>query len=304
MTIRVADKKLIIVSALNGGMQQSRDGAFVPVTPQEIAEEAERCYQAGAAVVHVHARGPDGTNTTDPAVYIEIIARIRERCPVLVQTTNGVGVRRDPATGSFIWPPDSERIALFEIEPRQDLYGIAAGTTDFYHPEGNYPGDIPYVNSVALLKETIGRAYAKGTAIEYEIVEPSAVHRLLRLANEGVFDRNRRNIWLLHGAGFGSVPPVARYVAFSINEGQTLFPDALWGTVGAGRDAFWINTLGIAMGAHTSRVGFEDGLWRANGELAKFNADQVDDMVRIAALYGREPATPEEARRIFEISEA
>lgn len=301
MEIRKPDKKIIIVCAVNGGMQKSRDGAFVPESPDEIAKEAERCYKAGAAVVHVHARDTDGANTTSPEVYKEIVARIRERCPILVQTTNGVGVRRDPETGLFVWPPDSERIGLFNLEPRQDLFGIAAGTTDFYHPEGNYPGDIPYVNSVPLLRETIRRAYAQNSAIEYEIVEASAIHRLLRLANEGEFDRNRRNIWLLHGAGFGSVPPIARFVAFSINEGQLLFPQALWGTVGSGKDAFWINSLGLSMGGHVVRIGFEDGLYRANGEIAKYNADQVEDMVTIAAGYGREPATPEDARRIFEI---
>lgn len=302
MDLRVPDKKVIIVTAVNGGMQQSRDGAFVPRSPQEIGEEAERCYRAGAAVIHVHARDENGENTADPEVYKAIIAEIRARCPILIQTTNGVGVKRDPATGAFVWPNDDERKGLLHIEPRQDLFGIAAGSMDFYHPAGNYPGDIPYVNSVDLLRESMKQVYAKDSALEYEIVEASALHRLLRLADEGVVDKNRRNIWLLHGAGFGCVPPVARFVVFSIEEGQRLFPQALWGTVGSGKDAFWINSLGLAMGAHVVRVGFEDGLYRADGSIAAYNADQVDDMVRIAATYGREPATPEEARRIYEIA--
>jgi 3-keto-5-aminohexanoate cleavage enzyme len=103
----------------------------IPKQPDEIGEAAARCWEAGAAMVHVHARGPDGKNSGDPAIYAEIIRQIRARSPILIQTTNGIGVRRDPATGQFIWPSDSERLGLLAIEPQQDLFGIAGGSADF-----------------------------------------------------------------------------------------------------------------------------------------------------------------------------
>jgi 3-keto-5-aminohexanoate cleavage enzyme len=127
--------KVIITVAVNGGMQQSRDGAIVPTQPVEIGEVAARCHEAGASVVHVHARDGAGRNTGDPAIYAEIIRQIRSRSPILIQTTNGIGVRRDPATGRFIWPSDTERLALLEIDPPQDLFGIACGSADFYNPD-------------------------------------------------------------------------------------------------------------------------------------------------------------------------
>ena len=294
-------RKVIIVAAINGGMQQDREGAHVPVTPAEIAEESLRCYQAGAAVVHVHARGPDGKNSGDPALYAEIIARIREKCPILIQTTNGIGVRRDPATGGFIWPTDEERKGLLQLEPRQDLFGIATASADFYNPEGGYPTDTPFVNSVDLLRHTIRTVYEMGAALEYEVIEASALHRMLRLADEGVFDRTRTNIWLLHGGGFGSVPPVARNMIFAIDEGQRLFPQAIWGVTGTGRDQMWIGTMGLAMGCDTVRVGFEDNIYRANGKAARYNADLVEEIAAIAAIYGKEPASVDEARAIFEL---
>ena len=293
--------KVMITVALNGGMQQDREGAVVPKQPDEIGEAAARCWEAGASVVHVHARGPDGKNSGDPAIYAEIIREIRARSPILIQTTNGIGVRRDPATGQFIWPTDSERLGLLEIEPQQDLFGIAGGSADFHNPEGGYPEETPYVNSPQLLKRTIEAVYAKGSALEYEIVEASSLHRLMRYANEGLFDRHRSNIWLLHGGGFGATPPVARNVIFNIDEGLRMFPQAIWGVTATGRDMFRIATLGLAMGCDLVRVGFEDGIHLPDGTVARDNAEMVRAAARIAGIYGLRPASVEEARARFGI---
>lgn len=294
-------KKVMITVALNGGMQQDREGAVVPKQPDEIGEAAARCWEAGASVVHVHARGPDGKNSGDPAIYSEIIRQIRARSPILIQTTNGIGVRRDPATGQFIWPSDSERLGLLEIEPQQDLFGIAGGSADFHNPEGGYPEETPYVNSPQLLRRTIEAVYAKGSALEYEIVEASSLHRLMRYAEEGLFDRHRSNIWLLHGGGFGATPPVARNVIFNIDEGLRMFPQAIWGVTATGRDMFRIVTLGLAMGCDLVRVGFEDGIHLADGTVARDNAEMVRAAATIAAIYGLQPASVEEARARFGI---
>ena len=293
--------KVMITVALNGGMQQDRDGAVVPKQPDEIGEAAARCWEAGACVVHVHARGPDGKNSGDKAIYAEIIRQIRARSPILIQTTNGIGVRRDPETGQFIWPSDSERLGLLEIEPQQDLFGIAGGSADFHNPEGGYPEETPYVNSPQLLKRTIEAVYAKGSALEYEIVEASSLHRLMRYAEEGLFDRDRDNVWLLHGGGFGATPPIARNVIFNIDEGLRMFPRAIWGVTATGRDMFRIATLGLAMGCDLVRVGFEDGVHLPDGSVARDNAEMVRAAVAIAAIYGLAPASVDEARARFRI---
>jgi 3-keto-5-aminohexanoate cleavage enzyme len=293
--------KVMITVALNGGMQQDREGAVVPKQPDEIGEAAARCWEAGASVVHVHARGPDGRNSGDPAIYAEIIRQIRARSPILIQTTNGIGVRRDPATGQFIWPSDAERLGLLEIEPQQDLFGIAGGSADFHNPEGGYPEETPYVNSPQLLRRTIEAVYAKGSALEYEIVEASSLHRLMRYADEGLFDRDRDNVWLLHGGGFGATPPVARNVIFNIDEGLRMFPRAIWGVTATGRDMFRIATLGLAMGCDLVRVGYEDGIHLPDGSVARDNAEMVRAAVAIAAIYGLAPASVDEARARFRI---
>lgn len=293
--------KVIITVALNGGMQQDREGAVIPKQPAEIGEAAARCHAAGASMVHVHARDPQGKNSGDRAIYGEIIRQIRARSPILIQTTNGIGVRRDPATGQFIWPTDQERLGLLNLDPPQDLFGIAGGSADFYNPEGGYPEEVPYVNSPALLRQTIQAVYAKRSALEYEIVEASSLHRLLRYANEGLFDRDRDNVWLLHGGGFGATPPGPRNVLFNIDEGQRLFPRAIWGVTATGRDMFRIATLGLSLGCDLVRVGFEDGIHLPDGSVARDNAQMVRAAVQIAALYGLQPASVAEARARFGI---
>lgn len=296
-----AGNKFIITVALNGGMQQDRDGAIVPKQPAELGEAAARCYEAGAALVHVHARDREGKNSGDPAIYSEIITEIRKRSPVLVQTTNGIGVRRDPKTGGFIWPSDEERLGLLNIEPRPDVFGVAGGSADFYHPEGGYLKETPYVNSPEFLRSTIQEVYARGSALEFEIVEATVIHRLLRYAEEGLFDRHRKNIWLLHGGGFGAVPAITRNLLFNVEEGLRYFPQAIFGMTSTGRDMFKMITLGLSMQCDLVRVGFEDGIHLPDGTVARHNHEMVSKAREIGALFGMEPATVEEARERFGI---
>jgi 3-keto-5-aminohexanoate cleavage enzyme len=296
-----AGNKFIITAALNGGMQQDRDGAIVPKQPRELGEAAARCWEKGASLVHVHARDREGRNSGDKEIYAEIIREIRARCPVLIQTTNGIGVRRDPKTGGFIWPSDEERLGILEIEPRQDVFGIAGGSADFYNPEGGYHNETPYVNSPELLKQTIRKVYEMGSALEYEVVEATVIHRLLRYAEEGLFDRHRANIWLLHGGGYGAVPAIARNLLFNIDEGLRYFPQAIVGVTSTGREMFKMVTLGLSMGCDLVRVGFEDGIHLPDGSVATHNHDMVEAAATIGRLFGMEPATVEEARTRFGI---
>ncbi len=138
-----------------------------------------------------------------------------------------------------------------------------------------------------------------GSALEYEVVEASTLHRLMRFAKEGLFDPARKNVWLLHGGGFGATPAIARNVLFSVDEGLRLFPDAIWGVTGTGRDLFRLCTLGVSMGCDLVRVGMEDSIHLPDGRVARNNREMVEAMVKIAALFGRTPASVDEARARF-----
>lgn len=294
-------KKLVILAAVNGGAQQDRDGAHVPITPAEIAEAAYDCWKAGASVVHIHARAADKGPTSDIKVFSEIIKRIRDKCDILIQTTNGFGVRRDPSTGEYIWPTDGERLALHSVEPKQDLFSIATGSWDFYHPEGGYDGTVSYVNSEHLLQENIKAVLKRGASLEFEITEVSQIHKLSRYADEGVFDRNTKNLWLDYCLGFGAMVPTVRTLAMATEDGQRLFPDWKWEVLATGRDQFPMNTVGVLMGCDIVRVGFEDNIYLPNGNPGHYNYQLVEAMADIAQRFGREPATVQEARAVFSL---
>ncbi len=295
-------EKVAIVVAVNGGMQMDREGASVPITPDAIAEDAALCREAGASILHVHARDAEGRNSGDPQIFSNIIGKARASCDLLVQTTNGIGVRVDKKTGEYIWPTDEERLALLYIDPRPDLYGIAAGSMDFWHPEGGYPDETAYINSSNFLRETLPQVYGVGSTVEYELTDVNVVHRLSRLADEGIFDRNASNLWMLHGGGIGSTPPAARALVYSRAEQQMLFPNAKWGVLGAGKAQFTMAAHGIAMGCNTVRVGFEDNIYLPDGTPARRNHDLVAAAKNLVQALGREVMTPQEAAEMFELS--
>jgi 3-keto-5-aminohexanoate cleavage enzyme len=297
----MAAKKLVILAAVNGGAQQDREGAKVPTTPAEIAEAAHECHKAGASVVHVHARAEDKGPTSDVKVFAEIIKRIRDKCDILIQTTNGFGVRVDETTGEYIWPRDEERLALHHIEPRQDLFSIATGSWDFYHPEGGYKGTVSYVNSEKLLQGTIKAVLKRGASLEFEITESSQIHKLSRYADEGVFDRKTTHLWLDYCMGFGAMVPTARTLALAAEDGQRMFPHWKWEVLATGRDQFPMNTIGVAMGCDIVRVGFEDNIYLPDGRAAPRNYHLVEAMAKISQAAGRDVATVADARRVFDV---
>ena len=242
------EKKLIVIAAVNGGAQLDREGAHVPTTSFEIAEDAFRCHEAGAAIIHIHARDSNKRATPDVKVFGEIIRRIRDRCDILIQTTNGIGVHRDAATGRLVWPTDEERLALLAIEPKQDLFSLAGGSWDFYHPEGGYPGPASFMNSEELIRKNIRGVLETGAAIELEIVEIGFLEKLRRLADEGIFDPDSAKVWLQLSFGFGGMPATTRMVVNARDEAQRLFPKLKWEVLGAGKNSVPHRNLGCANG--------------------------------------------------------
>ena len=143
-----------------------------------------------------------------------------------------------------------------------------------------------------------------GSTVEFELVEVSVVHRLARLADQGVFDRNASNLWMLHGGGLGNTPPTARALVYSVDEQQRLFPNAKWGVLGAGKAQFTMVGMGVAMGCDTVRVGFEDNIYLPNGSAAKRNHELVRAARVIIEGLGCEVATPDDLRQTFQLRPA
>jgi 3-keto-5-aminohexanoate cleavage enzyme len=133
------------------------------------------------------------------------------------------------------------------------------------------------------------------------VVEASSLHRLMRYAQEGLFDRHRDNVWLLHGGGFGATPPVARNVLFAIDEGLRMFPRAIWGVTATGRDMFRHRHAGAVTGLRPGARRLRGRHSLPDGSVARDNSDMVRAAAQIAAIYGMQPASVEEARARFRI---
>lgn len=295
----MSNRPIVIVAAVNGGYKQSTAQTRVPLTPEEIADAAAACREAGASVLHFHARDENGITTGDPEVFRKVLRLIRERSDILIQTTNGIGARKDAKTGEWVRPTDADRLALLNLDPKPDLYGAAIGTMDFYHPHGGNPVERAFPNSGEWLCKAISSAHEQGATVEFEVVYSAALHRIKRYADQGVFDASADYLWLLHGGGYGGTPPIGRMIVQSIDEGRLLFPNARIGVVGTGPDQFKVATLGLACDCDTVRVGLEDSSQMPHGGAAADNQSMVRAMRDIAAIYGRRPASPAEARRIL-----
>src|SRR5512139_3530116 len=159
--------KLIILVAPNGGNAVDREGAKIPITPEEIANEAALCREAGAAVVHIHARNSETKEATgDPKVFGEIITRIRAKCgDMLIQTTGGIGIKHDQTR-----PTDEERLGILSIEPEQDLATIPLGTWDFGRPTKPYKA-LTFPNTPNFIRKGIPAMIAKKMPFEMEIAD-------------------------------------------------------------------------------------------------------------------------------------
>jgi 3-keto-5-aminohexanoate cleavage enzyme len=295
----MAGKKIIILVAPTGN-QKDREGSHVPVTPDEIAEESFRCYKAGAAVVHIHARDPQTRLASgDMKIFGESIRKIKERSDILVQTTTSLGLKQDPVTKQWVWHSSEERMGLLSIDPPQDLLSCAMGSWEFIHPEGGQGNPSTQVNGYEFMKKNISGMVKKNLPWEMEIADTGFLQNAARLADDGAFDGNANNFWLDYVMGFGGMPATPRQLIFMMEEGQRLFPQAKWETNATGYDQFRMNILGAAMGCDIVRVGFEDSVYLPNGKQAKNNYEQVEAMAELADKLGREIATPAQAWEIL-----
>lgn len=291
-------EKLIILVAPTGETPYREEGPNVPCTPEEIAEETFNCYQAGASIVHVHARDKKTkSHTSDLNVFKEILTRIKEKCDILIQLTGAMGNIQDPITKEWVPPKDEERMALLDLEPKADLTCAPTGSSNYYGPGGKYAA---LINTPDFLKKFFKLVKEKKFKNEMEIWDASYLHNAVRLANEGAFDKNMP-VWLnfCMGEGDGYQPSTPRQLLYMSEEAKRLFPQAIWELTARGKRVFPLHAVAMSLGVNISRVGLEDHIYLPNGDMAKNNVQIVESAVRLARDIGREIATVAEAKEIM-----
>ncbi len=295
------DGKVIITCAVTGSIHTPTMSPHLPITPDEIAEAAIAAAEAGASVLHLHARNPEtGQPTPDPDVFMEFLPRIKQSCDGVINITTGGGA------GMTV----EERLAApLRAEPELcslnmgsmnfGLFPILDKMQDFQHEwerqhlEGSR--DFIFKNTFAdierLLKD-LGEGC--GTRFEFECYDVGHLYTLAHFLDRGLAKPPLfvQTIFGILG-GLGADPD---NMMFMKRTADRLFGDGYeWSILAAGRHQMGFCTMGAIMGGNV-RVGLEDSLYIGKGQLAKSNADQVAKIRRILEDLSFEIATPTEAR--------
>ncbi|MCX7885138.1 MAG: 3-keto-5-aminohexanoate cleavage protein [Caloramator sp.] len=270
-------EKLIITAAICGAEVTKKQNPNVPYTVEEIAREAEKCYKAGASIIHLHVRYDDGTPTQDKERFRACIEAIRERCPnVIIQ----------PSTGGGVGMTNEERLQPVYLMP--EMATLDCGTV-------NFGGDDIFVNTENTIIYFAEKLNEFGIKPELEVFDKGMIDAALRLNKKGYIKEPMHfNFVMGVNGGISGEPRDLIFMAESVPKNST------WTVTGIGRYQFPLATMGIIMGGNV-RVGFEDNIYISKGVLANSNAELVEKVVRIAKEFGRDIATPDEAREILGI---
>lgn len=270
---------LIVNAALTGMVPTRRDSASVPLTPEEIAADAERCVLAGASIVHLHARDDDGTATYRSEVYAEIVTRVRERCPDVVVCVS---------TSGRVFKTYEERSEVLDLDGdlKPEMASLTLGSL-------NFPKQAS-VNEPDMIRRLAERMAELGIVPELEVFDVGMLDTASYLIGRDVLRTPFYANLLLGSLGTLSATPFN--LALLV---EKLPPGTTWAAAGIGRFQFPMNALAITMGGHV-RVGLEDNLWLdVEKTRPATNVALVERIVRLAQAAERDIATPAQARELI-----
>lgn len=289
--------KVIITIAPTGGMASKKQNPALPTQPAEIARDVIDCWNAGAALVAVHARRPDDEATCNPQIYRDINSRIRSKSDIIINNSTGGGVNGDMVeqTAEGLWDTRwSERMKGTEA-------GAEMCTLDATTVNLSFDGrEIMFNSPPSRNRELATAMRERGIKPEWEVFSPThIVQDVSTLLSEGLDEEPPFiNMVLNAHRGFqGAMPYSARTFQFMVDQ---LPQGAIFGVSGIGPSQLPASIQSILLGGH-ARTGLEDNLYYAQGELAT-NQRLVERLVRIVRDMGYEPATPKEARDILGLS--
>jgi 3,5-dioxohexanoate:acetyl-CoA acetone transferase len=295
-------EKAVITAAITGSIHTPSMSEYLPITPQQIADEAVRAYEAGAAVCHVHARNPEtGMPVPDVNLMKEIITKIKSRCNIVVCITTGGGLgmtveqRVAPVT---LYKPELASFNAGSINFA--LFHAISRFKEFKFPwEKQYLGmteDFIFANTFKSMKEYCAIFTEHGTKPEFEIYDSGMVNNVAFMIEAGYV---KKPVYIQFVMGvLGGITPSSENLLFLVDYAKKLIGDFEFSVCVAGRAQFPICTQSLLLGGNC-RVGLEDNLYLDKGRMAKSNAEQVAKMVRMARELGIDPATPDEARQIL-----
>lgn len=268
--------KVIITAAITGSRTTRDIAPYIPITPGEIAQSSIECWNAGASIVHIHVRDPKtGLGTQDLELFRQVVNRLREKTDlVLCLTTSGIPGKNLPVEA---------RLLPLELGP--ELASFDAGSINL--------GGRVFSNPPEFLDAAAKMMKQKRVKPEIEIFDSGMIISSLRMRDDGKLEEPLYFQFVL-GTPWGA--PATPKSLLHLYEH---IPDnATWSVIGIGKTHLPMSMMGLIMGGHI-RVGMEDNIYYRRGVLAKTNSQFVERIVRIAREYGREVASPNEARAIL-----
>ncbi|MFZ5551437.1 MAG: 3-keto-5-aminohexanoate cleavage protein [Pseudomonadota bacterium] len=303
--MRSAPDKVIISCAVTGSVHTPTMSPHLPLTPDQIAEQAIEAAQAGAAILHLHARDPrDGRPTPDPAVFAQFVPRITAETDAVINITTGGSTRMTL----------EERLA-YPLRARPEMCSLNMGSMNFsIHPAARkitawqHDWEQPYVEGMEdlIFRNTfrdirhVLRVLGDecGTRFEFECYDLGHLYNLAHFVDEGLV-RGPLFIQGIFGILGGLGPDPENLVAMRSTADRLFGRDAYrFSVLGAGRHQMPLVTMAAVMGGNV-RVGLEDSLYLGRGQLARSCAEQVRKIRRILDELSLEVATPDEAREML-----
>jgi uncharacterized protein (DUF849 family) len=271
----------MITCALSGVVANRAQCAAIPYTPKEYAGEARRAYEAGAAVVHIHARKPDGTPSYEVQDYRNIYQAIRAACPIIINfSTGAVGI------------PTEKKIApVQEIQPAIAALNMGSMNYAKYHLEKKkFVFDFVFSNPFGEIIALVTAMKERGVKPEMECFDAGHIGNSYPLIHMGLLDPPYQ-FSLIMGV-LGGIPPTVENLVAQV---RLLPPQSDWEVIGISDDQWRMVASAIALGGNV-RVGLEDNFYLSPGVMAQSNGDLVAKAARMIRDQGREVATVEECR--------
>ena len=302
------NRKVIISCAVTGAIHTPSMSPHLPVTADEIAGAAVAAAQAGAAIVHLHARDPqDGRPTQDPARFAPILSQIRAASDAVINITTGgsphmtVEERMRPA---MTFKPELASLNMgsmnFGLFPMLERFKSFDHDWERQHLEKSR--DLIFKNTFIDIETILRRGTDNGTRFEFECYDIGHLYTLAHFLERGLA-RPPLFVQSVFGilGGIGTHPEDLMHMRRTADR---LFGEQYeWSILGAGRAQFPLATMGATLGSHV-RVGLEDSLWIGPGQLAESGAQQVTRMRSVLEGLNLQVATPDEARELLQLKGA
>lgn len=267
--------KVILTVACTGAWPQKSDTPYIPITPEEEAEEIVRCYEAGASVAHIHVRDDQAKASMDFEKFEKTVQLVRQRCDIVINLTTSGGIGLE----------DEVRIRPFR-ELRPEMASFDCGSM-------NWQNNCVFENSPQFLEKLALEMNTVDVKPEIEVFDAGMVYNALYLLKIGYLKAPLHFQFVLGVPG--GIAATVENLLFLV---KLLPENCTWGALGIGKQHLPIMYAALALGGHV-RVGMEDNIFYSKGKLAESNTEFVERTKRIVGELGKTIATPDETRMML-----